>query len=300
MEKQAARIEAFLEKHEPKRGKRGKELQSNVTDNDSAKMQTAHGVIQGYNSQALVDAKHHVIRHAEALGTGQDSGHVAPLLAGATANAPAIGWPEPSFAGKSLSAASHYHSEETLKAWAQAQVDAYLPDPHFRQRDPRFATQDRHKLPTAEKFTLADVTYDKAPDCYTCPHGQLLTREARRHKIEHTISRRDEADEAAGGGCPLRERCWHTAATRRKHLAVWVEKVKETLSQQMIANIDTAEARQISGERLAIVEPVFGNSRSPKRLDRCPLRGQVKVNIQWMLYWMVHNIEKIVNYGLAL
>ena len=36
-----------LEKQAPKRGKRGKELQSNVTDNASAKMQTAHGVIQG-------------------------------------------------------------------------------------------------------------------------------------------------------------------------------------------------------------------------------------------------------------
>ena len=44
LEKQAARIAAFLEKNAPKRGKRGKELQSNVTDNDSAKMQTAHGV----------------------------------------------------------------------------------------------------------------------------------------------------------------------------------------------------------------------------------------------------------------
>jgi hypothetical protein len=57
LEKQAVRIEAFLAAHAPKRGKRGRELQSNVTDNDSAKMQTAHGVIQGYNGQALVDAK---------------------------------------------------------------------------------------------------------------------------------------------------------------------------------------------------------------------------------------------------
>jgi transposase len=53
LEPQAARIEAFLATHEPKRGKQGQELQSNVTDNESAKMFTAHGVLQGYNSQAL-------------------------------------------------------------------------------------------------------------------------------------------------------------------------------------------------------------------------------------------------------
>jgi hypothetical protein len=27
------------------------------------------------------------------------------------------------------------------------------------------------------------------------------------------------------------------------------------------------------------------------------LRSKIKVNIQWMLYCMIHNIGKIVNYG---
>lgn len=299
LEKQAARIDAFLKKHEPKRGKRGKELQSNVTDNESAKMQTSHGVIQGYNGQAFVDAKHQVIMHAEAFGSGQDYGHVAPMLEGANANAQAAGLPENYFTGKILSADSNYHSEENLKTCAQAQVDAYIPDPHFRARDPRFATQERHKAPPDERFTLRDFTYDEENDCYICPHGKVLKLEARRHKIENNIYRRYEADEADCGACPLREQCLQTAETRRKHLAVWVTKVKETLSQQMIAKIDTSEARKIYGVRLAIVEPVFGNIRSQKRLDRFTLRGKVKVNIQWMLYCMVHNIEKIVNYGLA-
>jgi transposase len=50
LEHQAARIEAFLAANDPNRGKQGQELQSNVTDNESAKMFTAHGVVQGYNS----------------------------------------------------------------------------------------------------------------------------------------------------------------------------------------------------------------------------------------------------------
>ncbi|MFC1876958.1 transposase [Thermodesulfobacteriota bacterium] len=51
--------------------------------------------------------------------------------------------------------------------------------------------------------------------------------------------------------------------------------------------------------RIAIVEPVFGNIRTQKRLDKFNLRGKIKVNIQWLLYCMVHNIEKVANYGFA-
>jgi transposase len=299
LEKQAARIEAFLAAHAPKRGKRGKELQSNVTDNDSAKMQTAHGVIQGYNGQALVDAKYQVIVYAEAFGNGQDYGHVAPVLDGTKDTFTSIGLPEEYLEGKLFSADSNYHSEANLQKCAQEKLDAYIPDPHFRQRDPRFATQERHKAPIAEKFTLADFTYDQEHDRYICPQGKILKLEARRHKIENNIYRRYEADAADCGGCLLREPCVQHADTQRKHLAVLVEKAKETLSQQMIAKIDTPEARKIYSLRLAIVEPVFGNIRSQKRLDRFTLRGNIKVNIQWMLYCMVHNIEKIVHYGLA-
>jgi transposase len=48
----AERIERFLAQEEPKEGTQGKEVQSNVTDNDSAKMTTSHGVIQGYPAVA--------------------------------------------------------------------------------------------------------------------------------------------------------------------------------------------------------------------------------------------------------
>jgi hypothetical protein len=140
LEQQVARLEQFFTEPTPKHGKRGKELQRNVTDNDSAQMQTSHGVIQGYNGPALVDAKHQGIVHAEAFGNGQDYGHVAPLLEGAKANGQAIGLPADYVPGKVFSADSNYPSDGTLAKCVQEQLDAYIPDPHFRERDPRFAT----------------------------------------------------------------------------------------------------------------------------------------------------------------
>jgi hypothetical protein len=71
------------------------------------------------------------------------------------------------------------------------------------------------------------------------------------------------------------------------------------LTKQMIEKIDTEQGRKIYAQRMAIVEPIFSNIRVQKRLDRFTLRGKAKINIQWLLYCMVHNIEKISNYGFA-
>jgi len=45
--------------------------------------------------------------------------------------------------------------------------------------------------------------------------------------------------------------------------------------------------------------PVFANLRHNKRLDRFTLRGRTKVNAQWQLYCLVHNIEKLAHQGYA-
>ena len=65
----------------------------------------------------------------------------------------------------------------------------------------------------------------------------------------------------------------------------------------MKQKIDTPYGRAVYGRRLATVEPVFGNIRAQKRLDKFTVRGRPKVNIQWRLYCLVHNIEKILHYG---
>lgn len=57
------------------------------------------------------------------------------------------------------------------------------------------------------------------------------------------------------------------------------------------------KGRVLYGRRFATVEPVFGNVRHNKRLDRFTLRGRRKVNSQWQLYCLVHNIEKLAHHG---
>ena len=65
----------------------------------------------------------------------------------------------------------------------------------------------------------------------------------------------------------------------------------------MRERIDSERGRYLYGRRLAIVEPVFANIRSTRKLNRLSLRGRKKVNAQWQLYCLVHNIGKLQRYG---
>jgi hypothetical protein len=46
-------------------------------------------------------------------------------------------------------------------------------------------------------------------------------------------------------------------------------------------------------QRIGTVAPVFANIRHNKRVTRFNHRGREKVNTQWNLYCMVHNIENL-------
>jgi hypothetical protein len=67
----------------------------------------------------------------------------------------------------------------------------------------------------------------------------------------------------------------------------------------MKMRLDSPDGRRQYGARFGAVEPVFGNLRANKRLDRFTLRGRAKVDAQWKLYCLVHNIEKLANAGYA-
>ena len=136
----------------------------------------------------------------------------------------------------------------------------------------------------------------RALDQYICPQGKILKLLVKRVLDHGHLYRKYIAAEKDCQTCPLRPRCIYGKGGKRKHLAV---PIGESLSKQMVEKIDTEQGRRIYPQRLAIVEPVFANIRINKRLDRFTLRGKIKVNIQWLMFCLVHNIEKILNYGMA-
>ncbi len=299
LQKQAERIDKWLEENEAKIGANGRELQSNVIDNESAKMMTSHGTIQGYNAQALVDKEHQVIMHAEAFGRGQDNENLAPMVDGAKENMKRIGQSEDYFEDKIFTADTNYHNQSTLEKCQEEKLDAYIPDLKFRSRDPRFADQPRYQPKKGKKFVLQDFKYDQAKDCYICPNGKILKLNVKRHISDRNIYRRYMADAKDCSQCSLKSRCFYRKNTKRRTLDVPIGAEENNFSKAMLEKVDSDRGRKIYPQRMAIVEPVFANIRTQKRMDHFTLRGKIKANIQWMLYCMVHNIEKIMNYATA-
>jgi len=297
LQKQAERIDKWLEENDAKIGAKRRELQSNVTDNESAKMMTSHGTIQGYNAQALVDKEHQVIMHAEAFGRGQDNENLAPMVDGVKENMKRIGQSEDYFENKIFTADTNYHNQSTLEKCREEKLDAYIPDLKFRSRDARFADQPRYQPKKSKKFVLQDFTYDKIKDCYICPNGKILKLNIKKYRQDRNIYRRYMADEKDCRLCQLKIKCFYRKNTKRRSLDVPIGADETNYSKAMLEKVDSDKGRKIYPQRMAIVEPVFANIRTQKRMDHFTLRGKIKVNIQWMLYCMVHNIEKIMNYA---
>lgn len=270
LHKKAELIGKWLAENQPKIGAAGRERQSNITDNDSATMMTSHGVVQGYNGQDLIDAKHQVIVHGEAFGNGQDHIHIPPMLEGTRANLQSMGYGAECLTGKILTADSNYHTQVNLRKCQELGVDAYIPDRKFRNRDPRFDTQKRRR---SRRFTLKDFRHDATLDQYSCPDGKVLRLQVKRCVDHGNVYRKYVAAEKDCRGCPLRARCLYGTDAKRKHVAVPIGTEGINLSKQMVEKIETESRRRICPQRLAIVEPVFANIRSNKRLDRFTLRG---------------------------
>lgn len=307
LQQKADRIDEFLQKNEPRTGSGGKEIQSNVTDNESAKMATSHGVVQGYNANAIVDEKHQVVMHCEAFGKGDDSAVMGTMLQGAKEKLEAVGWEEP-LRGMIVSADTGYYSVKNLEDCMELQVDAYVPDPFFRKRDVRFEDAGRHrrsvdkhhKRYTSKKrfFSAEDFTLDDKSGKLICPAGNSMYVKNRNFvTVDGHRAIAYQAPKTACRGCALRSKCLRNPDTVSRQVHVFYGKRPGSITDEMKQKIDTPEGRRTYSKRLGIVEPVFGNIRSCKKMDRFTLRGRIKVNIQWLLYCLVHNIEKIANYG---
>jgi transposase len=298
IEKKAKKIEKFLQENEPKINKKAKrENQSNITDNESAKMKTSHGVQQGYNGMAIADNKHQVIVKAESFGSGQEHELLQPMIEGAKDNAKAIGLGEEYFKEKRIIGDTGSYSLENLKYLSAENIDGYIPDQNFRQRDPRFKGRGRHRPDKKTLYIAEDFIYRKETNDFVCPEENILKYKHKR-KVKNTSGKVYYAREEDCSKCTQRKKCLLKDNTKCRTIYIVDEYSGRNYTEEMKAKIDKPEGRDIYSRRMGIIEPVFGNIRNAKRLNRFTLRTKNKVNIQWMLFCIIHNIEKIYKYGI--
>jgi transposase len=308
LKRQVNKLEAWLDDHDDKPGKTGKPRKSNVTDNDSAKMKTSHGVIQGYDGVAAVDDKHQVIVHGEAYGEAQEHELLQPMLAGTEEHFAAID-DKTVLRRVKVTADSGFHTERNVQYLATHAIDGYVADNRMRSRDPRFADVDKYKARhreeqrqwhgQAERFRNQDFRYDPVEQTCVCPAGKALYLSGRNVTINGYVAVKFKAPKSACRPCPLRSRCLkYPERTQVRQVAFFSGETRrpETFTQAMKRKIDSVLGKAVYNRRIATVEPVFGHLRNIG-LDRFTLRGRKKVDAQWKLYCIVHNLLKIHRYG---
>lgn len=306
LKEQVEKIREWLDTHEDKPGKTKKALKSNITDNESAKMKTSHGVVQGYDGVAVVDSRHQVVVSAEAFGEAQEHDLLKPMVDQTRKNFEQIGKEEDIFEKVKLTADSGFHTEKNMEMLSEEGVDGYVADPQFRKRDPRFVDRDRFKktrksAKKARLFTPKDFTYDKEKETCICPAGKRMYIKNRNFEVDGRKGIVFMGWITQCRECSIKSQCLrYPDRTVARQVCFFYEKKDDgelTFTEKMKRKIDSAMGRLIYSGRIGTVEPVFANIRHILGLDRFTLRGKAKVTGQWRLFCIVHNLLKVHRYG---
>jgi transposase len=310
LRKEAARTREFLVSSPPRKNRKGQELKTNVTDSESAKMATSKGVIQGYAAQAAVDSSHQIIVAADVIGSGSEQAMLLPMIEQS----------EPYREDHTLiTADAGYHSDANVQHLKDHNIPALIADNQMRSRDERFAEQGKYKDkpdPLAQKKATGQPKEVKrfGPKAFefnddntaTCPAGNVMTSSGSIYTSARGLHYQTYAARAVDcDACTLSQQCLKGPLKpndgRGRQVTRFEPKAKDTTdpSERMRQAIDSPRGRQLYSQRIGTVEPVFGNIRHNKRLTRLNHRGRTKVNTQWNLYCMVHNIEKLAKTDLG-
>jgi transposase len=293
LEEKLEKLDRFLKTARPREGVSGQEVQSNITDNESALIKSPHGYIQGYNGVTIADSGSQVIISAEAIGSGAESGCFPEMPDRLEETMQELTGKERPLRKALVAGDTGYFSEGNLQEASRRGTSVLIPDPQFRQRDPYFAEKKNEKVPRKKRYTAEDFFYDRKTGCYICPAGKALE-----YKYDVTLRNNSGKQYQAKRGtcvkCPRLDKCIARRSGKNPVRTLYIidRKHEENLSEKMREKIDNPAYRELYSRRMQIVEPVYANITYCKGMNRFTLRTREKVGIQWKLFCMVHNMGK--------
>lgn len=307
------KIDQFLKTATPRmgQGKRPKEVKSNITDNESGKMKTSKGTIQGYNGVATADKKHQIIVDAQAFGEGQEHHTLEPVLEAIADRYRRTGISEDIYAqGIVVTADTGFANEANNRYLKANKINAYIPDNQFRSRDPRYSNQKdkygkRHqdiKKGIYKVIPASDFSFNLKNKTARCPAGKSLWLKGEKATDSGKTRLFFEGNLTDCRQCDIKRACMRnpeSADTREGHgrqVSVTVSDGKSA-TDWMKRRVDSKVGKYYYSHRMSVIEPVFANIGTNKRLNAFSLRSKKKVQGQWQLYCLVHNIEKLMRYG---
>jgi transposase len=239
--------------------------QLSLTDPDARSMATSgrgSGVV-GYNVQAAVDAKHHLIVAHEVTNVGHDRDQLANMAGEAKA---AMGADQ-----LDVLADRGYFSGEEVLACQGVGVTPYVPKP----------------LTSAAKakgrFGKQDFVYRPDEDVYRCPAGETLTRRFTSVEDGMNIHMYWTSNCA---GCPLKSQC---TDGKERRIRRWEhEAVIDAMQARLDAKPDAMRIRR------ATVEHPFGTLKAWMGATHFKTRTLEKVRTEMSLHVLAYNLKRVI------
>jgi len=244
----------------------------NATDKDAVFMKTRSGINTAYNAQVSADENVQVVVAAEVTNQETDLEQLEPMVEKTEQNT--------NGAINILTADSGYSSPDNLEKLESNDIDAYIPDAIY---------QGRKRGKPASPFDKDHFIYDKATNKFICPAGKELTYWYRKKnkRGDYHIYRCNECN-----NCQYFGQC----TTSKRGRTIWRRLVDEKI-KAMRLKLDSEQGKSIYAKRQHIVEPVFGHIKSVLGFTGFSLRGLAKVNAEFKLVAIAHNLKKISKYG---
>jgi len=239
--------------------------QLSLSDPDARSMMTSgrgSGTV-GYNVQAAIDAKHHLIVDHEVTNTGLDTDQLSRMAKGAK---DAMGTDD-----LTVVADRGYFEGEQLRACDEAGIITFVPKPL------RPGTKGKGR------FGKQDFVYLADEDAYRCPAGEKLTRRyisVENGKTQHVYATRACRD------CPLREKC--TPGTRRR-INLWEhEVVLEAVQRRLDLDPGKMAVRRCTAEH------PFGTLKSWMGATHFLTRTMERVSAEMSLHVLAYNMKRMI------
>jgi len=239
--------------------------QISVTDPDTRKMPTAHGMIVGYNAQVAVDAKHKLIAAADVTNEGSDYQQLANVALEAKANL--------ELSRTEVVADAGYYNASEVSRCVEQQITPFIPK------------ADTSANTARGLYGKSQFKYDAVKNEYACPAGAALTYRFSTYELGREL----QYYRASGcKTCALKSRC-----TRNKGNRTITREANEHLMEAMAARM--RQQPEKFKLRKTLAEHPFGTIKRWFGYTHFLLKGLAKVQCEWSLTTLAYNLKRVLN-----
>lgn len=183
-----------------------------------------------------------------------------------------------------------YGSEENYAYLEQHKLGNYLKYSTFYQDTHRYRNPE---VIRKQQFRSDRFEYDPQTDEFICPNKQRLHYlYTGKYKTDHGYqSERRYYECRTCKDCPLKSQCTQAEGNRRIQVSFKLLAYR----RQARDNLTSEMGKALRAKRSVEVETVFGHIKHNMRFRRFHLRGLEKVNIEWGLVCIAHNMRKLAS-----